>query len=59
MKVFELMSALSELPAGQDISVSVCITAKELVGGQEIDTGTYHLDLKIVEVYENSIGVEV
>ena len=59
MKVYELMQLLSDLPAGQEIDVHACLTAKELTQGEEVDTGLFSLHLKIAEVYEGSIGVEV
>lgn len=59
MRVFELMNELSKLPAGEEINVSLCMTAKELTSGDEVDTGVFSHHLKISEVYENSIGVEV
>lgn len=59
MQVYELMEELSKLPAGQEIDVHACLTAKELTQGDEIDSGVFSLHLKISEVYEGAIGVEV
>lgn len=37
MKIFELMSELSKLPAGLEVNISGCMTEKELRKSVEID----------------------
>ena len=54
MKVFELMSELSEEEAGKDVEVSVCLSPSELMHGEQIDEDTYCLSLKLSKVIYDS-----
>lgn len=37
MKVYEVMSALSEATAGEDVTVSICLSVQELMNGVQVD----------------------
>lgn len=50
MKVYELMSALGELNAGEDVTVTVCLTLQELMDSEQLDKNTFVLTLDIDEV---------
>lgn len=58
MKVYELMSLLEELPAGQEVKVRICITLDELMHGQLIDEACYMLDLDVDDVTPESGTIE-
>ena len=50
MKVYELMSKLSEIDAGMDVSVGVSLSLSELQSGDAIEEGVYALELKIDDI---------
>lgn len=50
MKVFEVMSGLSEAAAGADVRINICISLSELMSGIKIDDDLYSLNLKVSEV---------
>lgn len=52
MKVFELMSELSELPAGAEVKVNICITTEELKDGDRLDDYNYALEFDVETVDE-------
>lgn len=52
MKVFELMSELSELPAGTEVKVNICITTEELKDGDRLDDYNYALEFDVETVDE-------
>ena len=59
MKNYELMTLLSEAKANENIKVSVCLTIEELMQGDEIDKGLYHLTLDICDFDDGVISTEV
>lgn len=59
MKNYELMTLLSEAKANENIKVSVCLTIEELMQGDEIDKGLYHLTLDICDFDGGVISTEV
>ena len=50
MKVFELMSKLGKLKAGEEVIVSVNLKTSDLADSNRVGDDFYSLDLKISEV---------
>lgn len=50
MKVYELMSELSKVNAGEEININICLTQSELQHGEQIDDGLYTLNLEIGDI---------
>ena len=47
MRVYELLSLLSEAKAGDKIKVSICLSTRELMDGDQIDKDLYCLTLDV------------
>ena len=47
MRAYELLSLLSEAKAGDKIKVSICLSTRELMDGDQIDKDLYCLTLDV------------
>lgn len=47
MRVYELMSILSEMNSGMEVKVNVCMTTEELEEGDDVGDGLFSKTLKI------------
>lgn len=50
MKVYELMSKLGKVDAGNEVKINVCLSLSELKSGEQIDNDLYCLGLNVYEV---------
>lgn len=58
MKVYELMSVLNEAAAGGDVTVSICLSLRELMNGDQMDKDTYCLTLQVCRVEPDGCIIE-
>ncbi len=56
MKVYELMTALEDMPAGAEVKLSIVITREELESGDSIEPDCFAHRLSISDIEDDQDG---